>query len=105
GCKTCSLGQCVEGPQCENVSEEDFDGDGLTNEDESKLGTDSNVVDSDSDFVTDYQEVLDKTDPLDPKSSAPVTGYFLIFVLAAAAIVIAGFTVMHKFVEENKKNK
>ncbi|AIM61245.1 hypothetical protein IX49_12195 [Cellulophaga lytica] len=44
---------------------DDFDNDGLTNEDEAALGTDPNDADTDDDGVTDGQEVADNTNPLD----------------------------------------
>ena len=43
----------------------DFDNDGLTNDDEAALGTDPNDADTDDDGVTDGQEVTDNTNPLD----------------------------------------
>ena len=45
----------------------DTDGDGLTDEEERKYGTNPLVKDSDNDGLTDYQEIkLHKTDPLNP---------------------------------------
>ena len=45
---------------------DDCDNDGLTNDEEVALGTDSNVADSDGDGINDGQEVnTDGTDPLD----------------------------------------
>ncbi|MGJ8731689.1 MAG: beta strand repeat-containing protein [Cellulophaga sp.] len=44
---------------------DDFDNDGLTNDDEVALGTDPNDADTDDDGVTDGQEVTDNTNPLD----------------------------------------
>jgi gliding motility-associated-like protein len=55
----------------------DCDMDGLTNEEESTLGTDPNDPDTDGDTISDGQEVTDNTDPLDPCSSlggTPPTG-------------------------------
>ena len=50
----------------------DSDGDGLTNDYERELGTDSSKADTDGDGVRDDVEILtDKTDPLDPKSFKP----------------------------------
>jgi uncharacterized repeat protein (TIGR01451 family) len=46
---------------------DDIDGDGLSNREESVLGTDPQKVDTDGDGLTDRQEVQDtNTDPLDP---------------------------------------
>ena len=47
----------------------DCDGDGLTNQEESLIGTDPNLADTDGDGVIDGQETMDGTDPLDPCSS------------------------------------
>ncbi|MEI6378888.1 MAG: hypothetical protein WCO55_04475 [Candidatus Falkowbacteria bacterium] len=45
----------------------DSDGDGLTDAEETKLGTDPNKIDTDGDGLTDYDEVkLWLTDPLNP---------------------------------------
>lgn len=45
----------------------DSDGDGLTDEEEAKLGTDPFKADTDGDGLTDYEEVkVYKTDPLNP---------------------------------------
>lgn len=45
----------------------DSDGDGLTDEEEAKLGTDPFKKDTDGDGLTDYEEVrIYKTDPLNP---------------------------------------
>ncbi|MGV0374976.1 hypothetical protein ACUY2P_05235, partial [Corynebacterium hadale] len=50
----------------------DSDGDGLTDDYERELGTDSSKADSDGDGIRDDVEVLtDNTDPLDPKSFKP----------------------------------
>ncbi|WP_209404936.1 gliding motility-associated C-terminal domain-containing protein [Pseudozobellia sp. WGM2] len=43
----------------------DCDNDGLTNDEETALGTDPNDPDSDGDGIPDGQEVIDGTDPLD----------------------------------------
>ena len=44
---------------------DDTDGDGLTNGEEQKLGTDPNSVDTDNDGLSDYYEInVSKTDPL-----------------------------------------
>ncbi|MEP2058824.1 MAG: gliding motility-associated C-terminal domain-containing protein [Maribacter litoralis] len=48
-----------------NVLIVDSDGDGLTDEEETMLGTDSNNPDSDGDGINDGQEVMDNTNPLD----------------------------------------
>ena len=47
----------------------DADGDGLTDEEESDLGTDPNNPDTDHDGVNDGQETTDGTDPLNPCDS------------------------------------
>ena len=47
----------------------DADGDGLTDEEESDLGTDPNNPDTDNDGVNDGQETTDGTDPLNPCDS------------------------------------
>ncbi|MBM4391461.1 MAG: putative metal-binding motif-containing protein [Deltaproteobacteria bacterium] len=44
----------------------DTDGDGLTDSEETVLGTDPNDTDTDDDGISDGQEVDDGTDPLDP---------------------------------------
>ena len=50
----------------------DSDGDGLTNDYERELGTDSSAVDTDGDGIRDDVEVLtDDTDPVDAKSFKP----------------------------------
>ena len=50
----------------------DSDGDGLTNDYERELGTDSSAVDTDGDGIRDDVEVLtDGTDPVDAKSFKP----------------------------------
>ncbi len=47
----------------------DSDGDGLTDEEEAKLGTDPFKADTDGDGLSDYEEVkVYKTDPLNPDS-------------------------------------
>ncbi len=43
----------------------DYDNDGLTNDEENTLGTDPNDPDSDDDGINDGQEVIDNTNPLD----------------------------------------
>ena len=48
--------------------EDDFDEDGLTNQEEFELGTNPTVFDTDSDGAGDGFEVLSGTDPLDPAS-------------------------------------
>lgn len=53
---------------------EDSDGDGLTDAQETLLGTDPNNPDSDGDGVEDGQEVSDGSDPTDPGSAIPVLG-------------------------------
>ena len=53
----------VARPELEN----DFDGDGLTDEEEYTLGTNPCSWDSDGDGVSDYYEVMAGTDPLDKK--------------------------------------
>ncbi len=47
---------------------EDIDGDGLTNLEEYKLGTDPNKADTDDDGSDDKKEVDEGTDPLEPES-------------------------------------
>jgi hypothetical protein len=49
-------------------AQEDFDGDGLTNLQEYKLGTDIRNPDTDGDGIPDGLEVAEGTDPLDPNS-------------------------------------
>lgn len=45
----------------------DTDGDGLTDEEEAKYGTDPKKADTDGDSLTDYEEIMIwKTDPLNP---------------------------------------
>lgn len=44
----------------------DFDGDGLTNEEEMRLGTDFRKADTDGDGYSDYDEVQAGYDPLTP---------------------------------------
>lgn len=48
-----------------NPALQDYDEDGLTNEDEDLLGTDPEEADTDGDGFTDYEEMLAGTDPLD----------------------------------------
>ena len=57
----------TEEPPTEDPSEPvDSDGDGLTDEEETELGTDPTTVDSDGDGLTDYQEVeCYDTDPME----------------------------------------
>ena len=50
----------------------DTDGDGLTDEEELKLGTDPNNRDTDGDGISDYWEVQHGTNPLDPDD--PIKG-------------------------------
>jgi len=52
----------------------DCDGDGLTDEDESAMGTDPQDIDSDGDGETDGIEVFAGTDPLNATSSIAATG-------------------------------
>lgn len=54
--------------------EEDTDGDGLTDDQESSLATDPRNRDTDNDGVEDGKEVLDGTDPLDQGSVKLVLG-------------------------------
>ncbi len=53
----------------------DSDGDGLTDAEEAVIGTDPLQADSDGDTYTDYEEQLEGTDPLDPESRI-YTGYW-----------------------------
>lgn len=71
GCMVCESGHCVEGPECQAaVAGVDSDGDGLSDDKENELGTDADIVDTDADLVSDYQEVeIDNTDPLDNESN------------------------------------
>ncbi|WP_321827067.1 Ig-like domain-containing protein [Maribacter dokdonensis] len=48
-----------------DVADNDPDNDGLTNDEESNLGTDPNNPDSDGDGINDGQEILNSTNPLD----------------------------------------
>jgi len=52
----------------------DVDGDGLSNEHESELGTDPTLTDTDGDGVGDGDEVAADTDPLDQSSFADADG-------------------------------
>jgi len=56
--------ETVDGDVIDNESTADTDNDGLTNEQESMLGTDPNIFDSDSDGLSDGQEMFLGTDPL-----------------------------------------
>lgn len=57
------------------TSVKDSDRDGLSDAEESSLGTDMNTNDTDQDGLTDYQEVKEtKTDPKNPKSKNPSMG-------------------------------
>jgi hypothetical protein len=56
----------------------DFDGDGISNADEEKYGTDQNDPDTDGDGLTDGWEVLNGTDP----NSKSTTGYLEVIDLA-----------------------
>ncbi|MDN5743793.1 MAG: PASTA domain-containing protein, partial [Nocardioidaceae bacterium] len=49
----------------------DTDGDGLSDKEEKKLGTDPKVADTDGDGISDGQEVEDGTDPLDANDPTP----------------------------------
>jgi len=58
-----------EEPVQEPTQPVDTDGDGLTDEEEQRLGTDPNSADSDDDGLTDSEEVNEyETDPLNPDS-------------------------------------
>jgi hypothetical protein len=46
----------------------DDDGDGLTNEEEAQIGTNPQAVDTDGDTYSDFDEVFEGKDPLDPNS-------------------------------------
>lgn len=50
----------------------DSDEDGLTDEEELALGTDTNDPDTDDDGISDFEEVQGGTDPLDPDDPPPV---------------------------------
>ena len=52
----------------------DSDGDGISNDDERKIGTDPAASDSDLDGVTDGKEVEDGSNPLDPGSFNEILG-------------------------------
>ena len=57
----------VSAPAVKDDNNKDTDGDGLTDAEEAKLGTDPYKKDTDGDGVTDYDEVkVYKTDPLNP---------------------------------------
>ena len=57
----------VPAPVVTPVSTVDTDGDGLTDEEETKYGTDPHKVDTDGDDLSDYEEIMIwKTDPLNP---------------------------------------
>lgn len=61
--------QISEGTAAVASLPKDSDGDGLTDEEEAKLGTDPFKVDTDGDGLTDYEEVkVYKTNPLNPDS-------------------------------------
>lgn len=51
-------------------TEHDEDGDGLTNDEERFLGTDSSRVDTDRDGISDYVELRFQMNPLDPSDAA-----------------------------------
>ena len=54
---------------CGDTDTRDNDGDGLMNSEELQYGTDPDVVDTDSDSLTDFEEVITYlTDPLNPNS-------------------------------------
>ena len=70
GCQACAQGACVDTSACFSaVPGIDTDGDGLTDEKEDSIGTDKTKIDTDADFVSDAQEIADKTNPLDSKSN------------------------------------
>lgn len=58
----------ASGPQSASA---DPDGDGLTNQEESNLGTNPNNTDTDSDGVDDQTETNQGSNPLDPNDSMP----------------------------------
>ena len=61
------------GDACDALDDGDTDSDGLRNWEESELGTDPNLRDSDGDGIDDFTEVrVDRTDPLDRGHAYPV---------------------------------
>lgn len=56
-------------------SDEDTDGDGLSDAEEADLGTDPNAVDSDGDGYEDGHEVSEGTDPTDPDDGIYTGGW------------------------------
>lgn len=65
-----NLNNRTAGPAGQNPNV-DPDGDGLTNEEEEKLGTNPNSVDTDGDGINDGVEVDQGSNPNDPNDSAP----------------------------------
>ncbi|MEI6606846.1 MAG: hypothetical protein WCP35_16165 [Verrucomicrobiota bacterium] len=65
-----NLNNRTAGPAGQNPNA-DPDGDGLTNEEEEKLGTNPNSVDTDGDGINDGVEVDQGSNPNDPNDSAP----------------------------------
>lgn len=61
-------------PEDQGGPDGDLDGDGLTNERETELGTDPENADSDGDGVGDGDEVTAETDPLDHRSFTDADG-------------------------------
>ena len=64
----------------------DFDGDGLTNQQELDAGTDPFNPDSDHDGVWDGQEMTEGTDPKDAHSNAPTILGLRVFTQLEAAL-------------------
>ncbi|MDD5086797.1 MAG: hypothetical protein PHV16_03515, partial [Candidatus Nanoarchaeia archaeon] len=87
-------------------SNEDPDGDGLTNYDEHKHGTDPTKKDTDGDGYSDYDEIKKHgTDPNDPNSK-PQSSFWPWFLLILGIIFLsAGILYLFVVKGKNKKDK